>query len=65
MQELIKRWDQYVNDHDRYDQSYATTTEWLEDLSQRYNSCIDTTTDKYTTESKLSKLQVCYIDKWY
>ena len=55
---MVKRYEQFVSDHQKYDRSYTTTSEWMDDLEQRYEMCKNIATDQSTLEKKLTKIQV-------
>ena len=58
LQDLEKRWQQYVTDHDVYDHTYHDCEAWLADIQHRLESCSNTDGDKFTIQNKLDKLQV-------
>ncbi len=58
LQELLRRWEQFVNEHQTYCNSQLTCSEWQKDLANRLSSCIATNGDKYAIQNRLGKLQV-------
>ncbi len=59
-QDLEKRWQQYVTDHESYEQKYHDCDAWITDLQHRLESCASSDGDKFAIQSKLDKLQVCF-----
>ena len=58
LQDLEKRWQQYVTDHEVYDHTYHDCEAWLTDMQHRLESCANTDGDKFAVQNKLDKLQV-------
>ena len=57
-QDLEKRWQQYVTDHEVFDHTYHDCEAWLNDIQHRLESCSNTDGDKFAIQNKLEKLQV-------
>ena len=60
LQDLEKRWSQYVSDHEGYDVAYQDCAAWLNDVQQRLEGCLTTEGDKFTIQRNMEKLQVIY-----
>ena len=58
LQDLEKRWQQYVTDHEVYDHTYHDCEAWLTDIQQRLESSASTEGDKFAVQNKLDKLLV-------
>ena len=59
LQELVRRWEQYVADHEKYEDAYHNCSEWQKDQASKLRSCTSTEADKVTLGNRLAKLQVC------
>ncbi|CAL1544282.1 unnamed protein product [Lymnaea stagnalis] len=55
--DLLKRYEQTVQDHHHYDEAYTRSRDWLEETYERLAVCADTSGDRYTIQSQLEKLQ--------
>ena len=58
VQELCRRWEQYVLDHQAYLQSFDDCRAWLTDMQSRVSDVLDTSGDKTTIQDRLSIVQV-------
>ena len=57
LQELVRRWEQYVSDTELYENARQDCTAWQTDVLQRLAACTSDTGDKYAIHNKLSKLE--------
>ncbi|RUS81756.1 hypothetical protein EGW08_010510, partial [Elysia chlorotica] len=55
--DLLKRYEQTVQDHQHYGEAYGRSRAWLLDINQRLSICSDTSGDRFTIQSQLEKLQ--------
>lgn len=58
IQDLLKRYEQHVMDHEQYAESFTEAATWLQNTRDKLSVCSDTSGDKYTIQSQLEKLQV-------
>ena len=58
MQEVIGRWQEFVEDHMVYQNNYTKCKEWVATLRKRMEVCRDMAGDKHDVEDRLIKLQV-------
>lgn len=56
--DLMKRYEQHVQDHEQYADVYNDATSWLQSTRDRLSVCADTSGDRYTIQAQLEKLQV-------
>nr|KAG5692778.1 hypothetical protein BaRGS_009394 [Batillaria attramentaria] len=55
--DLLKRYDQNVQDHQQYSEVYSEARSWLQDTYDKLSVCADTSGDRYTIQTQLEKLQ--------
>ncbi|KAL5008450.1 hypothetical protein ScPMuIL_014031 [Solemya velum] len=55
--DLMKRYEQYVMDHEQYAEAFTEAATWLQSTRERLSVCADTSGDKYTIQTQLEKLQ--------
>lgn len=53
----MKRYEQYVMDHEQYAEAFTEAATWLQSTRERLSVCADTSGDKYTIQTQLEKLQ--------
>lgn len=58
LQDVIGRWQEFVEDHAVYQNNYAQCVEWVATLRKRLQICGDLAGDKQDVEDRLIKLQV-------
>jgi len=59
-QESLRRWEQFVLDHQNYDDTYQNCTGWQKDIRNRLINCTITEGDKFSLQTKLARIQVSY-----
>ncbi|ESO86156.1 hypothetical protein LOTGIDRAFT_167389 [Lottia gigantea] len=57
IKELIRRWEQYVIDHQSYSESFEHCKNWLIDMRSKINDVIETNGDKHTIQQRLTRVQ--------
>ena len=57
-QDLLKRYEQNVQDHHQYSEVYSEARSWLQDTFDKLSVCSDTSGDRFTIQTQLEKLQV-------
>ena len=57
-QEMLRRWEQMVAEHQVYDEAALQCQEWQKDVQDRLHSCTSTEGDKFALQNRLGKLQV-------
>ncbi|KAK7104412.1 hypothetical protein V1264_019133 [Littorina saxatilis] len=55
--DLLKRYEQNVQDHHQYSEVYSEARSWLQDTFDKLSVCSDTSGDKFTIQTQLEKLQ--------
>ncbi|XP_025103982.1 nesprin-1-like isoform X4 [Pomacea canaliculata] len=55
--DLLKRYEQNVQDHQQYSEVFSEARSWLQDTYDRLSVCADTSGDRYTVQTQLEKLQ--------
>ena len=58
-QDVILRWEDYVEDHQAFSASHAQCMNWVDTLRRRLQACADLAGDKQDVEDRTLKLQVC------
>lgn len=58
IQEVTNQWEEFVEDHLVYQNSYSHCLEWVATLRKRLQVCADLAGDKQDVEDRLIKLQV-------
>ena len=66
LQDVIGRWQEFVEDHAVYQNNQAQCVEWVATLRKRLQICGDLAGDKQDVEDRLIKLQVRpqFIPRW-
>ena len=59
LQDVIGRWEEFVEDHTVYHNNYAQCAEWVATLRKRLQICGDLAGDRQDVEDRQVKLQVC------
>ena len=57
LQDVIGRWQEFVEDHGIYQNNYGQCVEWVATLHKRLQVCGDLAGDKQDVEDRLIKLQ--------
>ena len=57
IKEILRRWDQFVVDHQNYEDSHHNCSEWQKDITNRLASCSASEGDKFVLQNKLTKIQ--------
>ncbi|KAL3874932.1 hypothetical protein ACJMK2_037884 [Sinanodonta woodiana] len=55
--EYLKRYDQHVQDHHQYAETFTEAVTWLQTTRDKLSVCADTSGDRYTIQIQLEKLQ--------
>ncbi|KAK0046935.1 nesprin-1, partial [Biomphalaria pfeifferi] len=55
--DLLKRYEQTVQNHKYYSDAYARSRLWLDETQKKLAVCADTSGDRYTIQTQLEKLQ--------
>ncbi|KAH3895305.1 hypothetical protein DPMN_019466 [Dreissena polymorpha] len=66
-QELCRRWEQYVLDHQAYTGSFEQCKSWVVAMRRKLQSQADVKGDKRSVQERIEKLQVCdeiYASNW-
>jgi hypothetical protein len=57
-QELCRRWDQYVLDHQAYNSAFDQCKSWLSEMRKKLHHLSDTSGDRKVIQDRLSLVQV-------
>ena len=55
--DLLKKQEQYVQDHEEYDEVYNRARDWIQTTSKRLSACGDTSGDREAIQEQLENLQ--------
>ena len=55
--EYLKRYEQHVQDHQQYAETFTEAVTWLQGTRDKLSVCADTSGDRYTIQTQLEKLQ--------
>ena len=58
LQELCRRWEQFVLDHQAYIQAFEQCRAWLGQMKGKVSAVVDTSGDKSTVQERLAQVQV-------
>jgi nesprin-1 len=63
LQELITKWDRYVDDHINYEDNYHVFVDWLGAAEEKLDDCAETSGDKEAIEEKKQVVQSLMTEK--
>lgn len=58
LQEHVHDFEQFVADHQQYNDAYNSCVEWLNNIQEKLFVCADVAGDRHTIQSRLDKIQV-------
>lgn len=58
LQEHVHDYEQFVADHQQYNDAYNNCIEWLNNIREKLSVCADVSGDRHTIQSRLDKIQV-------
>ena len=64
LQEVVSKWEGYVEEQQQYQQSYESCTKWLNDLGKRLAQCGDVAGDRRLLEDSNNTIQVSPVVLW-
>ena len=61
VKELCRRWEQYVLDHQTYNESFSQCKTWLQEIRNKLQTHTDISGDRKAVQERLSEVQVSLI----
>ena len=58
-QERVSQYEQFVSDHQQYNDMYNGCIDWLNGIREKLSACSDVSGDRHAVQSRLDKIQVC------
>lgn len=64
-QERVSQYEQFVSDHQQYNDMYNGCIDWLNGIREKLSACSDVSGDRHAVQSRLDKIQVCWYFRYY